>query len=415
MQRLLILAAVMAAVVVSSRAQQTNTVFTSLGMNASPTSVIGLGPTAATLVTDSPFVANLQGFPASPVMLLFGTYVPSVFANFGFSIDVAGVGPAGVGQIVVNGWDQPNPGTWTNAAGSLQIPALIPACVIGAGGAAACINGAIPNFTVQGLTVDPTNQPFGVRSTGAAVCSVVNGYTQFGLANLANDNALAYIFPQGFTFNYYGTTYTSCWVGENGYVAFGPASGAGFVGPTVAGVRAGPPSIMSCFSDLVSTAPAAQNPRVYAQYSVVNGLSQIRFGHERLSEFGGTAGAHGGEITIYGNGDVRVTHAPYNAVITINTAIGLTPGLNIDTGAPPAVGQTAFGRDLSVDWTTAQATGPVAVGINRAAFELFTAVGTAPANPMDLVGFNVLIGLPNLSGILFQRDPTIPQPQYLIQ
>ena len=127
----------------------------------------------------------------------------------------------------------------------------------------------------------------------------------------------------------------------NGYISFAPAP-TGFPTPSVTDVLGGVPRIMSYYTDLIPSPPAG---RIYYQQFAQAGERKMKIAHERLAEFGGTTGPHGGEMVIAESGDIHLLVPTYNGAISINTVVGITPGGNIDPGGGP--GSTAF-RSRSV-------------------------------------------------------------------
>jgi hypothetical protein len=419
MRTLLITTIITVALALGASAQQLNTSFAALGINVDPNTLLGQGPTNAGVFTDSNISINIQGFPETPVLLLHGPLqTNALITTFGFRLDLTNQGNNYANQILVDGYANPSPATWTASAivngGKLFFVGAVPACTRNAQNQLVCITQ--PSFTraVQAITQDPTNAPFNVRSTAAASLNFTNGYTSFNVnTQVAADSSVQYNFLGGFTFNFYGTTYSSCFISANGFVSFG-GSDTGFPDPNVSNIRQGVRRIMSFYNDLepeISTF----TPRIYAQMFVENGARRVKIVHERLAEFGNATGPHGGEITMFENGDIFIFVPGYNAAPSINTGVGLTPGNNVDSGSPVQPGQTAFGRDLTNDVST----GPVFLAANKAAFELFDHGAFAPTpvlNPFDLSGFGFNVADPNSSGIHFLRDPgTSPGAAYIIQ
>jgi hypothetical protein len=410
-------AALLLTLCAATSAQQQNSVFASLGIDADPATLIGQGPVNAGVFTDSTITVRVKGQPVTPVVLIYGPLTPNaLITQWGFRLDITNLGSNYANQILVDGYANPGPGTWTDTAiangGELRLTGAIPACTFNSMGQVVCITQ--PSFTqaVQAITQDPTNAPFNVRSTAAGVLNFTNGYTSWNVnTTLALDNSVQYNFLGGFTFNFYGTTYTSCFVSANGFVSFG-GSDTGFPSPSVSTIRSGVRRIMSFYNDLEPQV-SGFNPRIYAQMFVENGQRRVKIVHERLAEYSNATGPHGGEIQMFENGDISVFVPGYNAAPSINTGVGITPGNNVDSGSPVQPGQTPFGRDLSTDVST----GPIFLAANKAAFECFD-TGSSPAlDPFDLAGFQYNVQNPNASGIKFIRDVSVPSPSaaYIIQ
>lgn len=409
--------ALLAIVCGAATAQQTNSLFASLSLNStSPLNVLGQAVTSAGVFTDSLITINIQAFPATPVVLLYGNYSANATVTpYNFRVDLVNEGNVYANQILLNGYTNPSPNTYTQpGTGSFSYTGAIPACTF-PGGVLTCLTQTTFTKSVQAIVQDPSNAPFNIRSTGAGTLNFTNGYTNFNLSTLSGDNSTTYAFQGGFTFNFYGTTYSSCFVSANGFVSFG-AQDNGFPSPTVGSVRGGVRRIMSFYEDLEpqpGATPSTFNPRIYAQMYVENGVRKVRIVHERLAEFANATGPHGGEIVLWENGDINVYVASYQVAPSISTAIGITPGNNIDPGGTGTVGQTAYGRDLSTDATL----GPTFLGINRIGFELFDYTNVPVTNPMDIIGMGFNPQNPSDSGIRFIRDTSVTgaQAQYIVQ
>ena len=401
----------------TSAAQQVNGPFHALAVNQPTSNVLFQANTTAAVFTDSTITVNMKGQASTPVILLWGTLQLNALNMLNFKVDLANQGSSYANQQLMNGYTNPSPATWTNAAGDLAYLAQLPACVISGTGALTCISQSTFSQAVQAVVQDPTNAPFNVSTTGACNMTFTNGYTNFALGSFGADLSVTYNFLGGFTFNFYGTTYTQCFVSANGFVSFG-GQDTGFPQPSVGVCRSGVRRIMAFFNDLEpNSTPASYNPRIFAQMSIENGVRRVKIGHERLAEFANATGPHGGEITMFENGDVIVFVPGYNVAPSISTAIGITPGNNLDTGTPPAVGQTAFGRDLSADFSAAAGGAPVFLGTNRAGFELFDYTNIPVNNVFDLSGLGFNPANPEESGIKFLRDPGVTgagQAQYII-
>jgi hypothetical protein len=400
--------------VASSAAQQSNLAGSSLSLNGTqPSSAFGQTVTTENVFTDSILDIRVVGAPGTPVIVLFGDYQANATPTpFNFIVDLANEGSGYANQILVNGYQLPSPATYTDPITStLTFSGFLPSCTLSAS-SLACLTQPTFSKSVQAIVQDPSNAPFNIRSTGAGTFNFTNGYTPFDLSVLSGDNSLPFAFPPGFAFNFYGTTFTSCFVSANGFVSFG-AQDNGFATVTVAGTLGGVRRIMSYFTDLEpqpGATPANFNPRIYAQVYTDNGLRKVRVVHERIAEFGNATGPHGGELVMSENGDINIYVHAYQTGSGFGTAIGITPGNNVDSGVG-FPGQGLFGRDLSADVLQ----GPTFLGINRMGFELFTLFGIL--NPLDLAGFNFNLQNPRDSGIHFVRDTSITNPnmaQYIV-
>lgn len=409
---------------VTSAAQQVNTVgaqlningpiATSSGIVAAQNPVLGIGPLETSAFYGQANSIRIAGVPNMPIALIFGAYQPGAIVVPGavgtISVDIADAGGFYANQILVSGFSNgPASYAQTNASGNYGISPIL-TCPLGSAGACATLSPIIA--AVQAIVGSPSNPPYFVQSTAASVISVFS--SPFTMLTLANDNSVLYNFPNGFTFNFYGTTYTSCFISANGFVSFGAAD-AGFPFPTVTSVRAGVRRIMSFYEDLTPEAgTSALTSRVYAHQFIDGGTTKVRVVHENVAEFGNATGPHGGEIVMSQNGDIEIFLPQYCQVPSINTVVGITPGFNLDPGSISTPGQTVYGRDLSADVNL----GPTPLGINRIGFELFDYSNLPLMNPIDLVGFGYTPGALYSTGVRFTRNPLVTAPgqaEYIVQ
>ncbi len=391
-------------------AQQQNSFFASLNVD-SPASAAVPAPVTASVLTDSNIQLNMHGFPGiHPVVVFFATSfsaggslsinaAPSL-NQYGFGIDIPDMGAPGYSdQEYVNGYLLPGSSSFTNSLGDLNLTINLPACAL-VGGQPVCVTAPTWEVSAQALMVDPTNAPFGIRSTGAGTGAFTNGFEEF---SIGTDGFATFAFRGGFTFPFYGFAYTQAFVSENGYIAFASAGLTGFPTLTVSAVSSGAPRIMSFYEDLVQGTSGGVQARIYAQQFVAPGpggtpVRKIRFVHWMLQEFANTTGPHGGETVITENGDIAVFVAGYNSTPSINTFVGITRG----SGGPAVTG---FGRDLSVD----VALGPTTVPMGQHAFELFDHGNAAGVvNAIDVVALGIFNNSPVGRGITFLLDPSTP-------
>ncbi len=380
------------------------TAFTRYMVNAPSTNSVGLSsPIPATSMTDCPATLNIATFPLSaPVIMIIekaanlgNTISLNAWNMFGIQIDVRDKNNNGYSdQIFFDGYSQPSPLTWTTSSGSLTRVVSIPACT-SSGGINTCITSPFFNqfeIASQAIVQNPVAMPFGLQSTPATQGVYDNAYQEFVLGD---NDAGTYNFKQGFSFNFYGVNYTQALVSTNGYVSFGAASSA-FPVITVNNVRVQAPRIMSFYDDLLGVASVSGGTkRIYAQqFCDASGVMKVRFVHEFLAEFGDMTGSHGGEIVITDNDDIAVFVPGYQGAPSINTVVGITPGLGIDPNVP------GFGRDLSALSGTMTVLNP-----GRSAFELFDHGPGTPLNPIDLIGFANNMSHPVGRGIVFRKNP----------
>lgn len=389
----------------ATSAQQTNAPTAILIVNGGTPSAVGMGPLSTTAFVGTPANVRIVGDPTTPVLLIYGDYSPGVLAVAGSSVDIIDRGGLYGGQIIFSGWT--NPAFTTNALGTYVLSAAF-TCPL-PGNPIGCTPLVPFTQALQAVVVNASNPPTNIRTTAAVLVSMFSGGTIFNLSQLSGDSSILVPFPTGFTFNFYGINYSSAYVSANGFVSFGSADN-GFAAPDVSSLRGGVPRIAALYSDLEpqpGASPTSDDPRIFSHSLTVNGQTVLRFVWDYIADFGYQTGPRGAELAIFANGDISVFVAPYSpSPVNILTAVGITPGSNIDPGGA-VPGQTTFGRDLSVD----AATGPTPLGVNRIGFEVFTGLASAiPSNVIDLAGFNYVPGLVPQNGIRFLRNPLVVGP-----
>ena len=368
--------------------QQQNLPFSSLALNADPTTVFNQGPTTLNTFTDSPITIFVRGAPNSAVAILQGPLQVEAldFGTFNnpFFVDIAQTGNTYANQFIVNGFTAPGSAV-TGPTANYSIDVVVPACQTNTQGVVTCITQSSFNRAVQALTVDPSSTPFGVRTTGAAQANFTNGYTEYTTGSGGNQKV---VFLGGFTFPFYGVTYASannspvsqsCFVHADGFISFGSNAGPGFVNPGLNDARTGPRRILTYFSDLEPQI-AQFNPSIFSQqFTDANGVRKVRIVHERLAEFANVTGPHGGEVVIDENGGIELTIGNYQVSSSINVINGVARG----SGGTIPPNSTAFGQDMTAD----AAIGRIYPNPNDECFELFdVGNGTAPVNPQDNIG-----------------------------
>lgn len=369
--------------------------------------VLGFGPIATSAFLGSTQVVRVRGGAFQPVALVYGNLAIGAFSYGGNSIDIADDGALYANQILVSGFAG-SPGAFTNAAGDFT---MNPVLLCPGNSATSCATFLPTTATLQAVVGDASAAPFFVTASAACVVSVFGTQTLFALSA---EQSTVYNFPSGFTFNFYGTNYTSCFVNANGFVSFGGVDNS-FPVPTPFLVRSGPRRIMSFYDDLEPQIQAsARGTRIYAHSFVDGGQTKVRIVHENCTEFADANGPVGGEMVLSQNGDIEIFIPPTCYEPFFNTVVGITPGQNIDPAVEPPPGQIDFGRDLSADVIA----GPTPLGVNRAGFEIFYEFPTPAAHPLDLQGFGSTPGALYSSGIKFIRNPLVTGPnqaEYIIQ
>jgi hypothetical protein len=158
----------------------------------------------------------------------------------------------------------------------------------------------------------------------------------------------------GFSYSHFGTSYTTCFIGSNGYVTFNV--GSTNLGESAATFVSAEPSIRMFWDDL--------NPGAGGQVTFyTDNATTFEVCFTNVPEFAFTNQnsfrmlAQPGSVSI-----------DYGAMAAVDGLVGMSPGGSLATGLP---------LNLSV--------GPNSINPGEAPYELFTA-----ASPMDLSGFQVL-------------------------
>lgn len=206
-----------------------------------------------------------------------------------------------------------------------------------------------PNITLGTVSCSPTATPL----------------------TLSDDSAI--LQALGFNFPFFGTSYTSIFVGSNGNCTFNTQD-VGFT-ESVATFLSGPPRIAEYWDDF--------NPTLGGTVSFFTdnaSLFQVCF--TGVSEFG-ALNSNTFEVTALASpAGVGVSMTYDTAMASNDGLVGLSPGTSIATG---------LSLNLSV--------GPNAIGAGQAPYQLFV----APATPNDLKGYT----------IIFQCDPAgVPVSQF---
>ncbi|MEZ6195918.1 MAG: hypothetical protein R3F20_09330 [Planctomycetota bacterium] len=373
-------------------------------------------PLQRSLLTDSPLIVNARATAGTPMLLLFAGATSANTAPINAAtisnvqFDLLDTGPVGYAdQALVNGYESPWNTSYFDGGGNWTMTTLMPSCMF-VSGVQTCITAATFNVSLQAVVATPSNPPFNIDTTGAVQGNFCNGYKEFNFSGAADDEFGFYQFKPGMTFSFYGTSYTGCWVSENGLIKFGSSTSLGnFADPTVTLVNSYGPIIMSFFNDLDPDSSTGE--KIYCQQYEENGVTKVRVVHEQIQEFGAATGGHGGTITLTENNEIAVFVASYNAFPSINTAVGISKG---GVAAGSANFPTAFGRDLYNGATMTLNTGPL--GANVPGFEVFNHGQNPTSNPMDIIGLFQFNGSGVGPGIVYVPDPALPANNgYIIQ
>lgn len=246
--------------------------------------------------------------------------------------------------------------------GSYELPGLSP------GNYVVFIEPLDPRFT-KGSGVGPFDTRFtnfvkdyynGSQETGTdsddptekVVISVSAGQTVEGITLLANekindldaltdDDEMLYEFPSGFTFPFFGKTYTEIVVNSDGNLTFGGGDSRPGAARSEERFLTGAPRIAPLFTDL-DPGSRSDGKDVKATASA----TEITFTWENVPEFTEGSERPGNQfsVTLFSNGDIRfkyekveVTPDPDNLqAIAGITPGGSAPGASVDLSAQPA-------------------------------------------------------------------------------
>ncbi len=407
-----------------AQALQTNGATHALQFDAAAATAIGSAvPVTLRTFTGTPVTINIQGGTdaggnaAQPLVLLYSasntagtTISPEAFFGGGVRLDLVDIGNVGYqDQIIVNGFSDPAFGS-TDSNGLYSLTVALPTCEQDPL-AEICTTQAFSEISVQAVVVDATNPPFSLESTGAGTLEVVDGFEELPLVPSMNEQFSNIAFRDGFTFNFYGTTYTDAFVSENGYIQFGSASQLStFPNLIVASVLGAPPRIMCFFDDLVVAPSGGASPRIYAEHFIENGDRKVKFVFENLQEFADQTGPHGGQITLVESGEIAILVDGSNAFPDLNTMVGISSGMALSVQTGPGFSLDT-GRDLSAGIGMGQS-----FGAGRSVFELFDHGSfISVTNPLDLIGLDT--GNAVGPGFALIPDPSLipPTSGYIIQ
>lgn len=392
------------AMVAMASAQQPNTVQSSLRVNGQD------GPpwpvTGAVIPIGVTNTIRIDGAPGAP----FQAAVASSLVSSGVATPFGVLHLPMTSPMTIIADGLVDPSFAVGPAGTLLLPVSVPqSSPVGTG------------IAVQGLVLDPT-APAYATLTAASDCTTQVGATTTPLTSLS---AFLDFSTYGFTFSFYGTSYTGVFVNDYGQLTFGTAD-ADFT-PTPPEMLAGPPRIAPFWANLspgIGTVTAVGGPVVAgtpfggltitwdstAQFSgtytgpagggtpggaggIGGGAPGSVVGGGGVPPVGGAPGGvavppvgggnlfQGFSVTLVGLlGDVLMTHGSFNAQPIGTVMVGISPG-----GVLGAVPQT----DLSL-----LPFAPVSGTALQPIYEWFGLTGmpfyTLPAsNPYDLPGASV--------------------------
>lgn len=314
---------------------------------------------------------EVQGPGGAPVCLL---------ASLG--CDPAGCFTVEAGTYCVNVGDSTN--TWGPLPGfcfTISVPSTGPA--VWSSGAIPIASGLPPGrfLCLQGAILDPGmfgSNPLNMGTT-QAVCLEASAWCPNG-AQLSPGSEGS-VLVQGISFPFYGTTYTECYVGANGFITFG--SGSNDPTPTVAELLDDQPRIAALWADLDPTMAPGFDAGVKALSQPGGGMciAWDRVARQLAMPGGGeTPQTVCAELPT--DGSLQIVFGPVglSALPATPLIVGISPGLMrsnasaLDLSALPAPfpfpvsGTEAIYEDFG-------ATGPFDLELRTLVFEPFNAQG----------------------------------------
>lgn len=320
--------AVMAAACAAT-AQQTNSSFASIGIDAGGAEeTLGAGPVAKEIVTDSLTTLELMGLPGQSYLLLVGDYAPGWF-SFGpnYSVDIAF---AAADKIVADGFSYEGyPSFHIDAAGRARLTCIYDGQMFPDGF----------TRTAQAVIGDPT-AALGVSLTSALTITVRSGRTTLVLGD--TDSGVVDLVDD-FVFSFFGESYSQIAVSADGFIGFA-ANEAG--ASTVADLRSGPPRIAPFFGDLDPSSSFGQGDVYVIQYKD-QGAWRAHVVWSVVAAVHDVAVFHTFEATLFEDGTVEMHWPGNNPAPTQTIHVGVFPGGDIDTLMIPMDLSVAAGQYVS--------------------------------------------------------------------
>jgi len=199
------------------------------------------------------------------------------------------------------------------------------------------------NATAESDQDDPDEAVVFAVTTGNAVTGINLVANQIfnRLDLLSDDGEMLYKFPAGFTFPFFGKTYTEVFVNSDGNLTF--ERGDGIPGEPRDPERFlnGPPRIAPLFTDL------DPSPSTPGEVTATSGAGEITFTWDGVPEFTetGTPQPNRFSVTLFSNGNIRFRYAQLN--ITPDPDNRFTGGLQAVVGITPGGGAAGQTVDLS--------------------------------------------------------------------
>ncbi len=143
------------------------------------------------------------------------------------------------------------------------------------------------------------------------------------LSLLEDDGEMIFEFPEGFSFPFFGTTYTQVVVNSDGNLTFGIGDGQAGVSRSERRFLNGPPRIALFFSDL--------DPSAGGEIRAEAGEGSLSFIWDGVPEYtlAGTRPGNDFSVTLFSNGDILLDYGQVDVIRDpddIQAVVGITPG-----------------------------------------------------------------------------------------
>ena len=261
--------------------------------------------------------------PNAPLALIIASQgMVGWYATATNSVDI---GPAGL-TVLLDGLDGTNPTApflTTGPTGTYQIGFTVPQSALGTQGYFAMLHAAATSpdgfwlSQTHHVTFDPANNLY--PSTYAAPPSSATTVT------LGDDDSV--LVDIGFSFEFYGNTYTQCYINSNGNITFG--AGSTIYLESVSNLVTGPPRVAAWWDDLN---PSAWGTVAFESTSTAFS-SDFRVWWSNVPEFGSNGGGlntfsarlHRSNIVAIGTQDYDV-YVDLASLTSNDGMVGISPG-----------------------------------------------------------------------------------------
>ena len=140
---------------------------------------------------------------------------------------------------------------------------------------------------------------------------------------LEDDGEMLFVFPEGFSFPFWGKSYTEVVVNSDGNLTFSVGDGQPGLARSEGRFLSGPPRIAPLFTDL--------NPEQGGQIEASFGTGSVRLNWESVPEYSSSEERPGNRfsVTLFSNGDVLFEYEAVDLIADpdgVQAIVGITPG-----------------------------------------------------------------------------------------